>query len=110
MKRDLHKLIAFVAMLFLPFALFAQFMDPAYGIRIDESFEKGIPADWTQENVVGSIAWLTENSDLAFPNTAADSLGRAAFRNTTGVTQKAVTRLILPPKDISGLFQPILVF
>ena len=103
-------MIAFVAMLFLPFALLAQTMDPAYGIVIDESFERGIPADWTQENVAGSISWIAENSDLAYPNTAADSLGRAAFRNTTGVTQKAVTRLILPAKDISGLFQPILVF
>ena len=110
MKRDLQKMIAFVAMLFLPFALLAQTMDPAYGIVIDESFERGIPADWTQENVAGSISWIAENSDLAYPNTAADSLGRAAFRNTTGVTQKAVTRLILPAKDISGLFQPILVF
>ena len=110
MKRDLHKLVALLAILFLPFALFAQTMDPAYGIVIDESFEKGIPADWTQENVSGSISWVAESTDLAYPNTASDSLARVAFRNTTGVTQKAVTRLILPVKDISGLFQPILIF
>ena len=48
MKRDFQKMIAFIAMLFLPFALLAQYVDAAYGIRIDESFEKGIPADWTQ--------------------------------------------------------------
>ena len=51
-------MIALLAMLFLPFALLAQTMDPAYGIVIDESFEKGIPADWTQENISGSMAWV----------------------------------------------------
>ena len=58
MKRDLHKLVALLAILFLPFALFAQYVDPAYGIRIDESFEKGIPltaedynAKWHELNV-----------------------------------------------------------
>ena len=103
-------MIAFVAMLFLPLALLAQTVDPAYGIVIDESFERGIPADWTQESVSGSMVWVAENSDLTYPNGAADSLGRVAFRNTTSVTQKAVTRLILPAKDVSGLFQPILIF
>ena len=110
MKRDLHKLIAFVAMLFLPFALFAQYVDAAYGIRIDESFEKGIPADWTQENVSGSVNWVAETQNLTYPNGASDSLARIAFRNTTGVTNKAVTRLVLPAVDVSLLFQPILIF
>ena len=103
-------MIAFVAMLFLPFALLAQTMDPVYGIVIDESFEKGIPADWTQENVVGSIAWIGENSDLTYPNGASDSLARIAFRNTSGVTQKAVTRLVLPSVDVAEYFQPVLIF
>ena len=110
MKRDLHKLIAFIAMLFLPFALFAQYVDPAYGIRIDESFEKGIPASWTQENVSGSVNWIVESQNLTYPNGASDSLARVAFRNTSGVTNKAVTRLILPAVDVASLFQPILVF
>ena len=110
MKRDLQKLIAFLAMLFLPFALFAQYVDAAYGIRIDESFEKGIPAGWTQENVSGSVNWVAETQDLTYPNGASDSLARIAFRNTTGVTNKAVTRLVLPAVDVSLLFQPILIF
>ena len=110
MKRDLHKLIAFIAMLFLPFALFAQYVDPAYGIRIDESFEKGIPASWTQENVSGSVNWIVESQNLTYPNGASDSLARVAFRNTSGVTNKAVTRLVLPPVEVASLFQPILIF
>ena len=99
MKRDLQKLIAFLAMLFLPFALFAQYVDAAYGIRIDESFEKGIPTGWTQENVSGSVNWVAETQNLTYPNGASDSLARIAFRNTTGVTNKAVTRLVLPSAD-----------
>ena len=110
MKRDLHKLVALLAILFLPFALFAQYVDPAYGIRIDESFEKGIPADWTQENVKGSVNWVAESQDLTFPTGATDSLARAAFRNTSGVTNKAVTRLVLPPVEVASLFQPVLIF
>ena len=97
-------------MLFLPFALFAQYVDAAYGIRIDESFEKGIPAGWTQENVSGSVNWVGESQNLTYPTGAADSLARVAFRNTSGVTNKAVTRLILPAVDVASLFQPILVF
>ena len=103
-------MIAFIAMLFLPFALLAQYVDAAYGIRIDESFEKGIPADWKQENVSGSVNWVGESQNLTYPTGAADSLARAAFRNTSGVTNKAVTRLILPPVEVASLFQPILIF
>ena len=76
MKRDFQKMIAFIAMLFLPFALLAQYVDAAYGIRIDESFEKGIPADWTQENVSGSVNWVGESQNLTYPTGAADSLAR----------------------------------
>ncbi len=103
-------MIAFLAVLFLPFSLLAQTMDPAYGIVIDESFEKGIPADWTQENVSGSVNWVGESQNLTYPNGASDSLARIAFRNTSGVTNKAVTRLVLPAVDVAALFQPVLIF
>jgi hypothetical protein len=112
MRKEIYsKIMALIAMLFLPFMLLAQSGEPQpYGIRIDESFEKGIPSDWVQENVVGSQAWFVESANLLYPAGVADGKTRIAFRNTSGTTTKAKTRLILPAVDVAELYQPVLVF
>ena len=98
------------AMFFLPFVLLAQNTQPEYGVVIDEGFENGIPATWTQENVTGSINWIVEKTNLTYPDGTAEGEARLAFRNTTGTTTKAVTRLILPAVDVAAYYQPIVVY
>ena len=114
MKRKLQRMLAFVAMLFLPFVLLAQNLDKVYASVIDESFENvtgELPEGWTQVNINSDINWVIESGDgLSHPKGAFDGAKRIAFRNTTGVTKRAITRLILPAVDITELFEPILVF
>ena len=106
MKRNLLKFVALLAIMFVPFALFSQ----EYGRVLNESFENGIPQEWIQENVSGSIVWSVESGELSRPSNAFDGAKRVAFRNTTGVTSKAKTRLISPVFDAKSLYQPILIF
>ena len=105
MKANLHKLIAFVAIVLLPFSLFAQ----EYGRVLTESFEEGIPQEWLQEKVSGDISWIVESGGDR-PTGAFDGEKRLAFRNLSGKTTKAKTRLVSPVMDIKGIYQPILVF
>lgn len=94
------------------FALFASLSLSSQEYRrvLLESFENGIPADWTQEKVVGDCNWVEENANFGFPNTIFDGKKRLVFRNNTNVTTKSKTRLVLPSMDLSNLYQPILVF
>lgn len=63
---------------------------------LNEGFESGIPATWTQEvKSANSQLWIADTL-ATFPNGAFAGTGRAAFRNTTGLTQSYVTRLITP--------------
>ena len=106
MRKNLLKLVALLAIMFVPFALFAQ----EYGSILNESFENGIPEEWTQENVSGSMNWSVESGTLTRPSNAFDGTKRVAFRNTNGVTSMAKTRLISPVFDAKSLYQPILIF
>ena len=107
MKKEIcTKVIVFIAMFFLPFLLWSQ----GYGVRLEESFENGIPADWTQENVKGNISWVVNSGDLTYPDGAFDGKSRVEFRGNSNVTTKSRTRLITPAMDIQGIYQPILVF
>ena len=106
MRKNLLKLFALLAIMFVPFALFAQ----EYGSILNESFENGIPEEWTQENVSGSMNWSVESGTLTRPSNAFDGTKRVAFRNTNGVTSMAKTRLISPVFDAKSLYQPILIF
>lgn len=111
MERKLQKMVAIlVAMFFLPFVLLAQNGDPEFGVVLEESFENGIPETWVQENINGSINWVVESTNLTYPNGAVAGNARLAFRNETGATTKAVTRLVLPPVDVDALFQPVIIF
>ena len=81
-------------------------------IVLSESFEKGIPARWTQECVQGNQTWVTEvvvpGGSLLYPDGAASGLGRALLRNTTGESKGYKTRLITPVMNLDTVFQPIL--
>ena len=111
MKRELRKMFAILAaMFFLPFVLLAQNTDQEFGVALEEGFENGIPATWTQDTVSGSMGWFVEKTNLTYPNGTVEGSARLAFRNTTGATTKAVTRLILPPVDVDAFFQPVIIF
>lgn len=76
-----------------------------------EGFENGnIPEAWTQESS-GQQAWIVEKGDTAvYPTGAVVGDYRVMLRNTTGQTQRSVTKLISPAFDISQTVQPILMF
>ena len=83
----------------------------AQTIVLSESFENGVPASWTQENVIGSTSWTTEvgaGDALSNPTGTASGSGRAVLRNETGETQGYKTRLITPWMNLDTVFQPIL--
>jgi len=85
----------------------------AVSYQLNESFESGIPANWTQEVVSTSqCQWVVESADLTNPANAFEGSARVALRNSTGQTQDYVTRLITPVMNLSSssVFQPILVF
>ena len=109
MKRDLHKLFVLLAVFSFSFCLLAQTPDLNPNERLKVDFENGIPADWTQENVNGTISWSVESGELTFPNRAYSGQSRVAFRGDT-IGTNACTRLITPQIDISSIYQPILVF
>lgn len=92
-------------------ALVAMVNLKAQVIVLSESFENGIPAGWTQENVVGDQAWVAEKAPkdaLSHPDGAVSGFGRAALRNTTGESKGYKTRLISPVMNLDTVFQPIL--
>ncbi len=106
MKRDLLKLFALIVLFSLPLMLVAQ----SFAVRLDESFENGIPSTWTQENVKGDINWVVNSGDLTYPKAAYDGNSRVEFKGNSNITSKATTRLITPALDIQGIYQPIMVF
>lgn len=70
-----------------------------------------LPEGWTTESVFGAQDWIVEQSDLTYPNGAAEGEGRVALRNTTEQTQGFITRLVSPAMDLTGLTaQPMLIF
>lgn len=113
MKRKLHKMIALLAILFVPFLLSAQ----EYASILNESFENGIPEGWTQECVSGNVKWVKETGG-SYPVGAFDGSARLRFSADTNVTTYSVTRLVTPnlsnPEEgkvsFARLADPILVF
>ena len=106
MKRKLQKMIALLAILFVPFFLSAQ----EYGSILNESFEEGIPSTWTQENVSGNVNWVVETGGN-YPKGAYFGEKRLIFCSNASVSTNAVTRLVTPILDgFSSLRDPILVF
>ncbi len=113
MKRTLHKMIALLAILFVPFLLSSQ----EYASIFDESFENGIPEGWTQECVSGNVHWVKETGGT-YPNGAFDGNARLRFSADTNITTNSVTRLITPDLckveegkvSFARLADPILVF
>ena len=83
---------------------------------LNEDFESGqIPTGWTQEVVSSNVAnWLIEPTTSAtYPASGNESNYYVALRNTTGIDQHYVVKLITPAIDFMSavdLTQPQLVF
>lgn len=106
MKRNLQKMIALLAILFVPFLLSAQ----EYGSILNESFENGIPSTWTQENVSGNVNWVVETGGN-YPKGAYFGEKRLLFWSNASVSTNAVTRICTPVLEgFTALRDPILVF
>ena len=83
----------------------------AQTIVLSESFENGMPATWTQENVVGEQMWTVEPGDAyPYPEGAFSGTKRVALRNGTEQTIGYKTRLVTPVMALSKVYQPILRF
>ena len=91
MKRKLQKMIALLAILFVPFLLSAQ----EYASILNESFENGIPEGWTQECVSGKVQWVKETGG-SYPMGAFDGSARLRFSADTNITTNSVARLVTP--------------
>lgn len=113
MKRTLLSLcLTFITVL----ALHA---DDFYNV-LEVDFENGLPAGWTQEYVQRPVtqsanenlySWFVESGDsLTFPNMCVSGTHRAKAANSTNQEMRFVTRLITPPMNLSGVFQPQLIF
>ncbi len=113
MKRKLQKMIALLAILFVPFLLSAQ----EYASILNESFENGIPDGWTQECVSGKVQWVKETGG-SYPMGAFDGSARLRFSADTNITTNSVARLVTPnlckveegKVSFARLADPILVF
>ena len=79
---------------------------------LNESFENGIPATWSQEALSGNQLWSVEDgkSGYAYHSGGVAGQNRAYLRNSTGETQGYKTRLITPVMDLEDVYQPILRF
>ena len=106
MKKFLH-FVVFVALLLSATTLRAQ---SELGNVLVESFENGIPATWTNEQVFGDFKWTVESGTPTRPNGFADGTHRVAFRNESRQTTGAIARLVTPVMDLSNIQQPILCF
>lgn len=108
MKKNRRRLFSSFFVFFAALSLFAQ--QNQEGRVLEESFENGIPTTWSQEVVYDNLQWIVESGDLTFPNGAFKGNKRVAFRNTSGKTKKASTRLVSPIFDVTKLYRPLLVF
>lgn len=84
-------------------------------VVIDEGFENGIQEEtWTQEYVLGEMAWAIESEDdvLSHPSTVHEGTHRAYLRNTTGETLGYKTRLVSKVMDLrpTKVYMPELTF
>lgn len=106
MKKLTLKISFLFVVLLFSLSLFAQ----QSGSVLEEGFENGIPQTWTQEVVNDNLSWSVESGDLTFPNGSAEGNKRVAFRNTSGKTKHACTRLVSPQMDVKKLYRPLLIF
>lgn len=109
-------MVAFLAMLLLPFSIFSQ----EYGQNLFESFENGIPENWYQDTISGNAGWVKETGGT-LPTGAFDGQARLKFTANATVTTDAVARLITPDLNkigggdseqliFSQIIDPVLIF
>lgn len=81
--------------------------DNAFGQLLNESFDNGaLPSDWRMEHITGTTDWnvvIVSEDGSVFPRSGA---GMVQFYDEQG----AVTKLITPAMNLSGLSNPILRF
>ena len=75
----------------MPFIVFSQ----ERCCVLNESFENGIPENWTQDTVLGNVGWVKETGGT-LPTGAFDGQARLKFSANATVTTEAVARLITP--------------
>ncbi|MBR1630590.1 MAG: choice-of-anchor J domain-containing protein, partial [Paludibacteraceae bacterium] len=76
-----------------------------------QGFEDGtLPEGWSSESVRGQSAWTVENGSAGNPEGAHGGTYRAALRNQGNLSTGDITRLVTPQIDLTGVWQPILVF
>lgn len=108
MNVNLLKKVVVAILLAIPLVSYSQ----SYDIVLDEGFESlelSLPDGWTQEFKSGEHSWVIETGGIN-PIGAYEGEKRIVFRNTSGMTQGYSTMLVLPPLDLSELYQPILCF
>ncbi len=77
---------------------------------LNESFEEGIPDNWTQEVLSSEQALWAVDTEDTYPAGAFDGTKRIALRNATGENKGYVTRLITPVMNLATTPDPQLVF
>lgn len=80
-------------------------------VILHESFESGVlPEGWSMEYMQGEQPWQLEQTDLTYPDGAADGQWRIALRNPSNFTMGFTTRLITPEMNLGAVFRPMLIF
>ena len=100
-----HRLLSLLAAMCMAVSGFS-----AVQYTLNESFESGIPEDWSQEvvNTAAGGAWVLD--DLATnPTGAYDGDHRVALRDLDGSFGYCV-RLVTPSLDLSQMVEPVLSF
>lgn len=105
MKKNYTKpLVLITLLLVLPFVLSAQL------VLLDESFENGIPTEWTQQSVVGSGVWTSRTCDsFLFPSGDCPD-GNASVFFQTNNPSSTVGRLISPQLNAAVMGESKLIF
>ncbi|RLD65564.1 MAG: hypothetical protein DRI84_06565 [Bacteroidetes bacterium] len=96
-----------ITLLLLTFILFVSVTNAQ--TFLNEGFESGIPAAWTQEYVSGTLDWTVNNGAAgSTPTTAHTGTGNAMFHAYSYAND--VTKLVSPEMDLSGTTAPVLTF
>lgn len=103
MKKNYPKKLLMGLILMLPVMLNAQM------VLLDESFENGIPTDWSHETVVGSVNWATRSCDsFLFPSGNCPS-GNFCVYFQTNNPSSSVSKLITPPLSAAAMGESNLI-
>ena len=110
--------LCLTARILLPLASLISFIPAGHGqvqTFLETGFESGIPAGWTQEQVLGSASWNTQTGGTA--NGGAGNNPSSAYAGDSNATlffpsnsSDNVTRLITPALDTTDYTNLTLTF